>query len=554
MISFEHHLRHTFVMQKSELTGYAQIFSKALVGLEAPEVRVEVHISNGLPACNLVGLPEAEVRESRERVRSAIAHAGFDFPNRRITINLAPADLPKHSGRFDLPIALGILVASGQIAHPDLKAKLDAHEFAGELSLSGQIKPIMGGLALALAHARQRPNGFESFNGAARILVMPAAHTAELSAIVSLNKDGMHNSLRMADHLEQVAHFLGGMATLQCANQPQVMSSERGRQNFALDFADVLGQQSAKRALEIAAAGQHSALLIGSPGVGKSMLVQRLPSILPPGDTDEVLSRAAMLSLRGFIDPSKMSATFTEPAFRAPHHSASVAAVIGGGNPPKPGEISLAHGGVLFLDELAEFNRSVLEALREPLEAHKVLISRSTRHSEFPARFQLVAAMNPCPCGYLGHSSGRCHCTPERVQSYQARISGPLLDRIDLHITVAGMSESDMLTSPAIATETSQVIAKRVSLSRDRQMARQGKCNALLQPNEIKTYCQLASEVNQFAQVAIARLNWSGRAIHRVLKVARTIADLAESNHIEREHIAQAIQWRRSSATIGQHA
>jgi magnesium chelatase family protein len=554
MISLNWLFSHTFGMQESELTGYAQIFSKALVGLDAPEVRVEVHISNGLPACNLVGLPEAEVRESRERVRSAIAHAGFDFPNRRITINLAPADLPKHSGRFDLPIALGILVASGQIAHPDLKTKLDAYEFAGELSLSGQIKPIMGGLALALAHARQQPLGSGHQNAAPRTLVMPVAHAAELTAIAGLNKERSPNYIQMADHLERVAHFLGGMASLQCPDAPVVFSGEKAYPGLTIDFADVHGQQSAKRALEIAAAGQHSALLIGSPGVGKSMLVQRLPTILPSGDIDEVLSRAAMLSLRGFIDPAKMSATFTEPAFRAPHHSASVAAVIGGGNPPKPGEISLAHGGVLFLDELAEFNRSVLEALREPLEANKVLISRSTRHSEFPARFQLVAAMNPCPCGYFGHSSDRCRCTPERVQNYQARISGPLLDRIDLHITVAGISELDMLNGPEITNETSQVIARRVAISRGRQLARQGKCNALLQPNEIKIHCQLAPDVNQFAQIAIARLNWSGRSIHRVLKVARTIADLAESNRIEREHIAQAIQWRRSSATMGQHS
>jgi magnesium chelatase family protein len=535
-------------MNSTELTGYAQVFSRALVGLEAPEVRVEVDISNGLPACHLVGLPEAEVRESRDRVRSAIQHAGFDFPNRRITINLAPADLPKNSGRFDLPIALGILVASGQIQEPALQEKLHSHEFVGELSLSGQIKPIMGGLALALAHRKLPDDG-------KRVLVMPHEHRAELTAINHLGSEANNSDDRRlqtmpvltATKLEEVAHFLGGLGQLSdIPCQPFNLPSIR---KTALDFNDVKGQAGAKRALEIAAAGQHSAILIGSPGVGKSMLAQRLPGILPRSDPQELLTQAAMLSLRGLLEPTRLASSLGEPAFRAPHHSASVAAIVGGGNPPRPGEISLAHGGILFLDELAEFNRSVLEALREPLEAHKVLISRSTRHSEFPARFQLIAAMNPCPCGYLGHSSDRCRCTPERIQSYQARISGPLLDRIDLHITVPSISESELFTKNEVGAETSQTIYERVSLARVRQLARQGRANAQLSASEVNEVCELSSDVSQFTQMALARLSWSGRSIHRVLKVARTIADLAGSTNIAREHIAEAIQWRRALAT-----
>ncbi len=534
-------------MNSAELTGYAQVFSRALIGLEAPEVRVEVDISNGLPACHLVGLPEAEVRESRDRVRSAIQHAGFDFPNRRITINLAPADLPKNSGRFDLPIALGILVASGQIQEPSLQAKLISHEFVGELSLSGQIKPIMGGLALALAHRKLPDDG-------KRILVMPHEHQAELTAInhlgfgTNISNDGNPQTMPLstAAKLDEVAHFLAGLGSL--SNIPNEPFSLPNIRKTVLDFKDVKGQAGAKRALEIAAAGQHSAILIGSPGVGKSMLAQRLPGILPKSDPQELLTQAAMLSLRGLLEAHRLASTLGEPAFRAPHHSASVAAIVGGGNPPRPGEISLAHGGVLFLDELAEFNRSVLEALREPLEAHKVLISRSTRHSEFPARFQLIAAMNPCPCGYLGHSSGRCRCSPERIQNYQARISGPLLDRIDLHITVPSISESELLSKNDAETESSQTIFERVSLARVRQLARQGRANALLSAAEVNEVCELSAEVSQFTQMALARLSWSGRSIHRVLKVARTIADLAGVNDIGREHIAEAIQWRRAIA------
>jgi magnesium chelatase family protein len=531
-------------MTKGDLNGYAQVLSRALVGLDAPEVRVEVHISNGLPACALVGLPEAEVRESRDRVRSAIQHAGFDFPNRRITINLAPADLPKHSGRFDLPIAVGILVASGQVAHADIQRTLAEHEFVGELSLSGQIKPIAGGLALALAHTKIE----SQLHG--RALVMPAGHREEIEAIQRLtSKDAATPQLLTASHLEEVASFCSGLSTLSTTPSPSnlvVLAPDKHNTLRGLDFADVKGQQSAKRALEIAAAGQHSALLLGSPGVGKSMLIQRMPSILPPANTDEVLTRAAMLSLRGFVNPANVTKTLLSAAFRAPHHSASVAAIIGGGNPPMPGEISLAHGGILFLDELAEFNRGVLEALREPLEAHKVLISRSARHSEYPSRFQLMAAMNPCPCGYLGHSSGRCRCTPERIQHYQAKVSGPLIDRIDLHINVPSISESELLSQDNTTSEPSSVIAQRVSLARVRQLARQGKSNALLQGPDISQHCPLTDSVNQFTSMALARLNWSGRSIHRVLKVARTIADLSGSSDIEREHVAEAIQWRRA--------
>jgi magnesium chelatase family protein len=540
-------------MNSPHLMGYAQVFSRALIGLEAPEVRVEVHISNGLPACNLVGLPEAEVRESRDRVRSAIQHAGFDFPNRRITINLAPADLPKHSGRFDLPIAIGLLVASGQISNPRITTLLEQYDFVGELSLSGKIKPIVGGLALALAHQRA------ATSGTPRVLVMPQEHRVEMRAVASLAKADFEKhvgelqpTMALASQLEEVANFLNGIGDLESLGS--LCIEQRTARQFPFDISEVRGQQGAKRALEIAAAGQHSLMLIGSPGVGKSMLAQRLPTLLPDADAHEVLAQAAMMSLRGLLDPIKLASSLGEPAFRSPHHSASVAAIVGGGNPPRPGEISLAHGGILFLDELAEFNRGVLEALREPLEAHKVLISRSTRHSEFPARFQLVAAMNPCPCGYLGHSSNRCRCSADKIQSYQSRVSGPLLDRIDLHVTVPSINEADMLANSTATTESSQVVAARVCLARVRQLARQQKTNALLSPAEIHEYCELSSSVSQFTQMALARLNWSGRSIHRVLKVARTIADLSGVHAIEREHIAEAIQWRRALTPNASHS
>ena len=547
-------------MTNLEMTGYAEVFSRALVGLEAPEVRVEVDISNGLPACHLVGLPEAEVRESRERVRSAIQHSGFEFPNRRITINLAPADLPKNSGRFDLPIAVGVLVASGQIASEQAAVLLKSHEFVGELSLSGIIQPILGGMALALAHersARQNSSAIlslsatSSISAESRTLLLPAGHGAEVRALqAQIKRSGPYSpKIALLRNLTEVAAWLNAQLALEAIqniDQQQLLHLPPTATETALDLADVKGQTMAKRALEVAAAGQHSMMLIGSPGVGKSMLAQRLPGLLPEPDPQESLDRAAMLSLRGMLPTHALGDVFLRPAFRSPHHSASVAAIVGGGNPPKPGEISLAHGGVLFLDELAEFRRGALEALREPLEAHKVLISRSTRQSEFPARFQLIAAMNPCPCGYLGHYSNRCRCTPERISSYQMRVSGPLLDRIDLHIHVPTVSEAELLNNTKERNESSHDVAIRVAHARVRQLARQGKSNAMLTPAQVNEHCDLSVEVSHFLQQVIAKLGWSGRSIHRVLKVARTIADLQGVNDIDKSHVAEAVQWRRA--------
>ena len=543
-------------MTNLEMIGYAEIFSRALVGLDAPEVRVEVDISNGLPACHLVGLPEAEVRESRERVRSAIQHSGFEFPNRRITINLAPADLPKNSGRFDLPIAVGVLVASGQVASQHVQELLKSHEFVGELSLSGVIKPILGGMALALAHEK---SARQAAIGQHRTLLLPAGHCTEIRALNSQLKRSKTKPVRIAlvKNLTEVAAWLNAHLALEALQhtEPNVntdsTNEELHRNEYTVDLSDVRGQLMAKRALEVAAAGQHSMMLIGSPGVGKSMLAQRLPGLLPEPDPQEALDRAAMLSLRGMLPTQALSDVFSRPAFRAPHHSASVAAIVGGGNPPKPGEISLAHGGILFLDELAEFRRGALEALREPLEAHKVLISRSTRQSEFPARFQLIAAMNPCPCGYLGHHSNRCRCTPERISAYQMRVSGPLLDRIDLHIHVPTVSEAELLSREQLATESSHDVAIRVAHARVRQLARQGKSNAMLSPSQVSQHCDLSVAVSHFTQQVLAKLGWSGRSIHRVLKVARTVADLEGAAAIEKPHIAEAVQWRR--ALIGAH-
>ncbi len=517
-------------MQTDPLTGYAQVFSRAIVGLSAPEVRVEVHISNGLPAVHLVGLPETEVRESRERVRSAIQHAGFDFPNRRITINLAPADLPKNSGRFDLPIAIGILVASGQIASPLTRNLLNNYEFVGELSLAGEILPIVGSVALMLAHLQQPQQS--------RTLVMPKAHRQEASAL--------QLKLSHAEFLIEVVKFFSEPNSLRI--EELLPKEDNFFPSSQKDFADVSGQAFAKRAMEIAAAGQHSILLTGSPGVGKSMLAQRISSILPKANRDELLTCAALMSLRGLLKTDDLHHSLHMPAFRSPHHSASTAALIGGGNPPKPGEISLAHGGVLFLDELAEFNRSALEALREPIEAQKVFISRSKNQSEFPARFQLIAAMNPCPCGYLGHASNKCQCLPDRVQRYQSRVSGPLMDRIDLHVFVASLAHSELLTSASkTSEESSSKIRERTERAMQIQLSRQGKPNAQLSASELKKFCELSADVAQFAQQAMGKLNCSGRATHRIIKVARTIADLANSSCISRSQIAEAMQFRRAT-------
>jgi magnesium chelatase family protein len=501
----------------------AVVHSRALDGLAAPAVQVEVHLANGLPSFTLVGLAETEVKESRERVRAALAQSGFEFPhNKRVTVNLAPADLPKESGRFDLPIALGLRAAAGQID----PTRLADFEFAGELSLAGELRPVRGALALALALRRQ---------GDARTLVLPQP-SAEEAALV----DGV--DVRGAAHLlDVVAALLPGDAAQPLARaQPAAMAHA----SAVPDLRDVRGQAAAKRVLEIAAAGGHSLLMVGPPGTGKSMLAQRLPGLLPPMADDEALASAALASLApGGFDITR----WRQRPVRSPHHSASAPALVGGGSPPRPGEISLAHGGVLFLDELPEFPRAALEALREPLEAGRITISRAARQASFPARFQLVAAMNPCPCGYLGAfaATGRsCRCTPDAIARYQARLSGPLIDRIDLQVEVPAV-KSDALLATQPDGEASSTIAERVAAARARGIARQGVPNAELDAAGIAVHCTLDGAAEALLHKAAARLGWSGRGLHRALKVARTIADLAASDTIAATHVAEALQYRR---------
>ena len=493
----------------------ATLHSRALVGLQALPVSVEVHLAPGLPSFTLVGLADTEVKEARERVRAAITSAGLRFPHdRRITVNLAPADLPKEGARFDLPIALGLLAASGQI---DTGA-LDAWEWAGELSLGGELRPVRG----ALAH------GLAALSGE-RGLVLPGGSAAEAALVPGL-------VVREARHLLDVVAALqpDGDADLQ-APAPWPAPDD----DIALDLSDVRGQAGAKRALEIAAAGQHNLLLEGPPGTGKSMLAARLSGLLPPLAPAEALEAAAVRSLQAGFDPRR----WAQRPFRSPHHSASSVALVGGGSPPRPGEISMAHHGVLFLDELPEFPRPALEALREPLETGRVQIARAARSSEFPARFQLVAAMNPCPCGHLGNPLRACRCSPEAVVRYRGRLSGPLLDRMDLAVTVPVLPPNELDGAPT--GERSHVVAGRVARARARAMARQGKPNAGLGPADLDAHAPLVPAARALLQQAATKLGWSGRAYHRVLRVARSIADLAEQECIDSAAVAEAIQWRR---------
>ncbi len=500
----------------------AVLKSRALAGMHAPEVTVEVHLANGLPSFTIVGLPETEVKESKDRVRAALQNARFEFPARRITVNLAPADLPKESGRFDLPIALGILAASGQMPGDEL----DQYEFAGELSLSGELRPIRGALAMTYAmHRIAAPSGRQ------RAFILPRA-SADEAALV---RDA---SVFPADSLLQVcAHFA---ATDSDARLSRHRADAEATRPAYPDFADVKGQAQAKRALEVAAAGGHSALLIGPPGTGKSMLAARFPGILPPMTDEEALESAAVQSLTSGFSIARWKAR----PYRAPHHTASGVALVGGGGTPRPGEISLAHRGVLFLDELPEFDRRVLEVLREPLESGQITISRAARQADFPARFQLIAAMNPCPCGYLGHSANKCRCTPDLVARYQDRISGPLLDRIDMQVQVGALPHEDLMRQAN--GESSAAVAERVACAFAVQIERQGKGNHGLSTSEIDAHCKPDASGEQLLRAAMARLNWSARAYHRVLKVARTIADLAGQPTIGHAHVAEAIQYRRA--------
>lgn len=494
----------------------ATLHSRALVGLNALPVRVEVHLAPGLPSFTLVGLADTEVKEARERVRAAITSSGLRFPHdRRITVNLAPAELPKEGARFDLPIALGLLAASGQLD----AAALDAWEWAGELSLSGALAPVRGGLAHALA-----------LRGDARGLVLPPASAAEAALVQGVR-------VRQAEHLLGLLQALseGGLAAP--APLPPAPAAPWP------DLIDVRGQAVPKRALEVAASGGHNLLFVGPPGTGKSMLAQRLPGLLPPLSDDEALAAAAVQSVSSALDPAR----FRQRPYRCPHHSASSVALVGGGSPPRPGEISLAHQGVLFLDELPEFPRAALEALREPLETGRVHIARAARAAEFPARFQLVAAMNPCPCGHLGNPLKPCRCSPDQVQRYRGRLSGPLLDRLDLCVEVPVLAPQELAAAPD--GESSAAVAARVAAARERALARQGCLNAQLEPGQLDQHAAAEPEALALLQRASQRLAWSGRAFHRSLRLARTLADLAARERIGSAEVAEAIQLRRGLDT-----
>lgn len=493
--------------------SFAKIHTRGLLGLHAPLIEVEVHVSQGMPSLTIVGLPEAAVRESKDRVRSAILNSGYQFPTKRLTINLAPADLPKDGSRLDLPIALGILQASGQLP----ENCTDGMEFIGELALDGQLRPITGTLSIAIACQQSQHE-----------LILPKENAQEACQLPDFR-------VFAAAHLKEVCDHLNRLAPLvQMQARPQVNHSDS-----RFDLADVKGQLRPRRALEIAAAGGHSLLFRGPPGTGKTLLASRLASILPPLNTEENLEVASIYSI------ANNSHAFGQRPFRAPHHTASAVALVGGGSHPKPGEITLAHLGVLFLDELPEFDRKVLEVLRQPLESKEIVISRASRQITFPANFQLVAAMNPCPCGYAFNQDIRCQCSPEMIKRYQNRISGPLLDRIDLHIDVPPLQAQELQDNKPV--ENSETVRQRVITAYNIQIKRQNALNMSLSPKQLEQYAPLDPPAQKMIELAQQKLNLSARGYHRILRVARTIADLNQSPNIQTGHLSEALSYR------GQH-
>ena len=493
----------------------ARVITRALVGISAPEVTVEVHIASGLPALSIVGLPEAAVRESKDRVRAAIQNSHFEFPMRRITVNLAPADLPKEGGRYDLPIALGILAASGQIK-TDM---LESHEFHGELALSGHLRAVGGSLPAALGAQLSR-----------RKLVLPFVNANEAVLVENVEVKAAKTLLEICQYLQQLGEL----------HKPVAPASIHSSKDFTADMSEVRGQHRARRALEVAAAGRHNMIMVGPPGTGKSMLASRLPGILPPMTDQHALESAAINSIshHGF-DVSN----WKQRPFRHPHHTASGVALVGGGSIPSPGEISLAHHGVLFLDELTEFDRRVLDVLREPMETGTITISRAARQAEFPASFQLIAAMNPCPQGYSCDGKMLCQCTHEQQRRYRNRISAPLLDRIDIQIEVPKLDKS-ALDQNSAKNEDSQTIRKRVTRAYQRQLQRAGKSNADLSSTELDVHCCLDNQQRILLEKAMDKLQLSARAYHRILKLARTIADISGSENIQQAHLTEAISYR----------